>query len=136
MKKILLILITITSLSAFSHEGHDHGPGQVQPVKGGVIMKNDDFYLELVGNQSEIKFYPLGQKTEGSLLSAIPLKDFKLKATYKLPRTSEVKTISLKENGDHFLGKIEARTHRYQVDTFIEYKGKKEQITYQIEPQD
>lgn len=136
MKKIIVICIAIFSLSTFAHEGHDHGPGQVQPVKGGVIMKADHFYLEIVGTQSEVKIYPFEQKKENALLSPLPLKEMKIKATYKLPRGKETKTIALKENGDHFLGKVDAKTHRYQVDTFIEYKGEKEQFTYQIEPQD
>lgn len=136
MKKILMTLVTLFSLTAFAHEGHDHGTGQVQPIKGGVIMKTDHFYLEAVGSQSEIKFYPLVQENEKSLLKPMPLKDIKITATYKLPRGKEVQKIALKENGDHFIGSVKAKTHRYQVDANIEYKNEKEHFTYQIEPQE
>lgn len=136
MKKIIFLFIAIVSLSLYAHEGHDHGPGQVQPVKGGVIMKADHFFLEVVGTQAEIKIYPFEQKKENALLTPLSLKNIKVKASYKLPRGKESKSITLIENGDHFVGKVDAKTHRYQVDTLIEHDGEKEQFTYQIEPQD
>lgn len=136
MKNIFITICILISITAFAHEGHDHGPGQVQPIKGGVIMKADNFFLEVVGTQTEVKIYPLIQKDEKSLLTPLPLKEVKITASYKLPRGKKSDNIVLKENGDHFSGVINAKTHRYQVDTHIVYKGEKEQFTYQIEPQE
>ena len=58
---ILLTITALISLQVFAHDGHTHGPGQVQPTKGGVIMKGEKFYLEVVGTKNEVKFYPLKQ---------------------------------------------------------------------------
>lgn len=139
--KMTLIALALTSLVSFSiqaHEGHNHGPGQVQPTKGGVIMKGEKFYLEVVGSQNEIKFYPLQQENAKSqMLKPIPLAQVKLSATYKLPRGKKAETVTLKPQADYFSGSIDAKnSHRYQVDVAIETLGEKEKLTYQIEPQE
>ena len=56
MKKLLVVLAAMmfVSLSTFAHEGHDHGTGQVQPTKGGVIQKAGDLYLEIVGTKTDL----------------------------------------------------------------------------------
>lgn len=138
MKTLLLTLSLMTLNSAFAHDGHNHGPGQVQPTKGGVILKAESFFLEVVGSNKEIKFYPLKQVDPKSMmLKPIPQKDFKLSATFSLPRSKKVETISLKPVADYFLGTLDAKnSHRYQVDVTIDYMGENEKMTYQIEPQE
>lgn len=138
MKMILLTLVTLFSFQVSAHEGHTHGPGQVQPTKGGVIMKGEKFYLEVVGTKSEVKFYPLKQVDPKSMmLTPIPLKDVKLSATYTLPRGKKNEAIALKNGSDHFIGTVDAKSsHRYQVDVSIETMGENEKLTYQIEPQE
>ncbi len=135
---IALSLITLFSFQSFAGEGHDHGPGQVQPTKGGVIMKGHKFYLEVVGSKKDVKFYPLKQVDPKSMMLApIPLKDVKLTATYTLPRGKNKETIAIKNGTDSFVGTIDAKnSHRYQVDVAIETMGEKENLTYQVEPQE
>ena len=130
MKLILFLLLALT-FSVQAHEGHNHGPGQVQPIKGGVILKADHFYLEVVGTHTEIRIFPLDMK-----LKALPLDKIKISASYKLPRAKKAETVSLKSMSDHFHGQIDSKnTHRYQVDVSIEALGEKELLTYQIEPE-
>lgn len=140
MKTILTVALTLLVLSSsvLAGEGHDHGPGQVQPTKGGVLMKGHDFFLEAVGTKSEIKFYPLKKESlKSNALRSIPLKDVKITANYTLPRGKANQPISLAQNSDHFLGKVEAgSTHRYQVDVSVEVGSEKEKFAYQIEPQE
>lgn len=138
MKMILLTLVTVFSFQISAHEGHTHGPGQVQPTKGGVIMKGEKFYLEVVGTKSEVKFYPLKQVDPKSMmLTPIPLKDVTLSATFTLPRGKKSELIAVKNGTDHFRGSVDAKgSHRYQVDVSIETMGEKEKLTYQIEPQE
>ena len=138
MTLMVLTLATLFSFHASAHEGHTHGPGQVQPTKGGVIMKGEKFYLEVVGTKKEVKFYPLKQLDPKSMmLTPIPLKDVKLAATFTLPRGKKNEAIALKNGSDHFIGLVDAKSsHRYQVDVSIETMGEKEQLTYQIEPQE
>lgn len=138
MKHYLLIAVTLLtfSISALSHEGHNHGPGQVQPTKGGVILKAEKFFLEVVGTNNDIKLYPMQNENEKSqMLKAIPLKEVKISATYKLPRAKKAEKINLSEMKDHFHAKIDAKnSHRYEVVVSIEFMGEKELLTYQIEP--
>ena len=138
MKMILLTITVLISLQAFSHDGHTHGAGQVQPTKGGVIMKGEKFYLEVVGTKSEVKFYPLKQVDPKSMmLTPIPLKDVKLSAVYTLPRGKKNESVAITSAADHFVGKVDAKSsHRYQVDVTISTMGENEKLTYQIEPQE
>ena len=138
MKMILLALVTVLSLEVSAHDGHAHGPGQVQPTKGGVIMKGEKFYLEVVGTKTEVKFYPLKQvDAKSMMLTPIPLKDVKLSANYTLPRGKKNEVITIKNGSDHFIGAVNAKSsHRYQVDVSILTMGEDEKLTYQIEPQE
>lgn len=133
----LLLLITL-SLSAFAHDGHNHGAGQVQPTKGGTILKADKFYLEVVGNRTDVKIYPLKKNDpKSAMLTPIPLNQVKISATYALPRAKVTNIIALKQEADHFAGKVSVKnTHRYEVVVTIETLGEKEKLTYQIEPQE
>ncbi|MBL7665622.1 MAG: hypothetical protein JNM93_10860 [Bacteriovoracaceae bacterium] len=140
MKTILTIALTLLALNSpvFAGEGHDHGPGQVQPTRGGILMKGHDFFLEAVGTKSEIKFYPLKKEnSKSNALKPIPLKDVKITANYSLPRGKANQPILLSQNSDYFSGKVEAgSTHRYQVDVSVEVSNEKEKFTYQIELQE
>lgn len=138
IKLITLTLAAIISFGASAHEGHTHGPGQVQPTKGGVILKGEKFYLEVVGTKNDVKIYPLKQANPKSdMLSAIPLNQVKVTATFTLPRGKGAESIALKQESDHFVGSVNVKSaHRYQVDVSIETLGEKEKLTYQIEPQE
>lgn len=135
---LTLALISVFSFSVNAHEGHNHGPGQVQPTKGGVVLKAKKFFLEVVGTNSLVMFYPLKKTNPKSqVLSAIPLNEVKLSATFKLPRGHKKESIKLSAHGDHFMGSIDAKkSHRYEVVVDIVYAGEVEQLTFQIEPQE
>ncbi len=134
----LSTLVLLATLSVFAGEGHDHGPGQVQPTKGGVLMKGHDFFLEAVGNSVEIKFYPLKKESaKSNTLKPISLKDVKISATYTIPRGKVSQTVVLSAKNEYFVGSISAKgAHRYQVDVNVEVGSEKEKFVYQIEPQE
>jgi len=140
MKRLIAAcsLLLLLSMSVFGGEGHSHGPGQVQPTKGGVIMKGEKFFLEVVGTQNEVRFYPLKpESATGHALKPIALTDVKLTANFKLPRGAKNEALKLVAAGDHFVAKISAKgSHRYEVEASIETLGEKEKLTYQIEPQE
>lgn len=141
MKLLFAILSTLVLLSAapiFAGEGHDHGPGQVQPTKGGVLMKAHNFFLEAVGTTSEIKFYPLKKESaKSNTLKPIALSEVKITATYTIPRGKSAQKVTLSPKNDHFAGTISASgAHRYQVDVNVEVGNEKEKFIYQIEPQE
>lgn len=135
---VFLFACFLTSMSSFAHEGHDHGTGQVQPTKGGVIQKAGNLYVEVVGSRKEIKVYPLKEASPKSkVLKAASLSEVKIAASYKLPKQSTGSAITLAPSSDHFIGKIDAaKFHRYEVTLKIESGSMKDEISYQIEPQE
>ena len=128
----------LTAFNSFAHEGHDHGTGQVQPTKGGVIQKAGAIYIEVVGTKKEIKVYPLKEAgPQSKVLKALSLSEVKVVASYKLPRQNKLTPVSLKQDGDHFSGSVDAaKFHRYEVVLKIEAGTVKDEISYQIEPQE
>ena len=138
MKAIIFCLgVAILSFS-YAHEGHDHGTGQVQATKGGVIKKAGTMYFEVVGTQSKVEIYPLKESgPDSKVLKAVPLSEVKITANYKLPRKNVGTPISLKPAGDHFIGTINAASsHRYEVVINIEAGKVKDEMSYQVEPQE
>jgi hypothetical protein len=140
MQKFLLICFFAftSSLAVFAHEGHDHGSGQVQPTKGGVIQKAGNIYYEVVGSKEDIKVYPMKESgPEAKTLKAVSLNEVKISATYKLPRGKAAMPITFNKMNDHFAGKVSAQgAHRYQIDLKVESGTLKDEIIYQIEPQE
>lgn len=140
MQKILSVFFSalIISLAAIAHDGHDHGSGQVQPTKGGVIQKAGNIYFEIVGTKNEIKVYPMKESgAESKTLKPVALSEVKVSASYKLPKGKSSTPVTLNKMNDHFSGKVAAEsTHRYQVDLKVESGTLKDEITYQIEPQE
>lgn len=134
----LSTLVLLSSAASFAGEGHDHGPGQVQPTKGGVLMKAHNFFLEAVGTTSEIKFHPLKKESaKSNTLKPIALNEVKITATYTIPRGKSNQAVALSPKKDHFSGMISASgAHRYQVDVNVEVGNEKEKFVYQIEPQE
>lgn len=140
MSKFYALTITclLISTTSFAHDGHDHGTGQVQATKGGVIQKAGKLFVEIVGTKKEIKVYPLKEAgADSKVLKAVPLSEVKLSAAYKLPKQASAKEIVLTQSKDHFLGNVDAgKFHRYEVIIKIESGTMKDEISYQIEPQE
>ncbi len=127
----LLAFTTLTTTSQVFAHG-DHGPTQVQPTKGGVIMQSEHFLIEAVGTKTEIKLYPL--REDGK---AIPMTEVKLEATYTLPRSKTPVQLSLVKAADHFVGPVKAGSaHRYELKVNAQIGKEKDTLTAQIETQE
>lgn len=128
-----LVLGLITSLDfswnfVQAHEGHNTLPEAVQSPHGGT-MQGTALYIELVNDSSGIKLYPLTHE-----LTPISLKDVSLIGTVKLPKKKK-QTIKLDSANDHYMAKPEVKgAHRYILELMVNYKGKKEKVTFQVEP--
>lgn len=134
MKQTMLAFIAAASLGAFqvglAHEGHDQTPGAVQAPHGGTIQGTGQLYLELVNEASGIKLYPLTHE-----MAAVAPREVTVAATAQPPKKKKapVKFIVV---DDHFEGKVDARgAHRYALEVTATYKGRKERVTFQVEPQ-
>ncbi|MBY0472320.1 hypothetical protein K2X30_14230 [bacterium] len=115
---------------SFAHEGHDKTPGSVQAPHGGVVQGTSSLYLELVNDASGIKLYPLTHD-----LAPIALKDVKITAMAQPPKKAKL-PVKFAEADDHFEAKVDAKgSYRYTLEVSTAYKGKKEKLTFQVEPQ-
>lgn len=125
-----LILGLITSWDFVqAHEGHDALPGAIQAPHGGTVKGVTLLYIELVNDSSGIKLYPLTHE-----LSSISLKDISIVAAVQIPKKKK-QTIKLDIVNDHFEAKPRIKgIHRYLLELTVDYKGKKEKVTFQIEP--
>lgn len=126
----LLAFATLTTSQVFAHG--DHGPTQVQPTKGGVIMQSEHFLVEAVGTKTEVKLYPL--REDGK---AIPMTEVKLEASYTLPRSKTAVPVTLTKATDHFVGPVKAGSaHRYELKVNAQVGKDKDVLTAQIETQE
>lgn len=125
----LLAIATLTTSNVFAHG--DHGPTQVQPTKGGVIMQSEHFLVEAVGTKTELKLYPL--REDGK---AISMSEVKMEATYTLPRGKAL-PVTLTPAKDHFVGAVKAGSaHRYEIKVKAQVGKDKDELTAQIETQE
>ncbi|HRK01172.1 MAG TPA: hypothetical protein PLH57_00780 [Oligoflexia bacterium] len=141
--KILLVVTALTSGSlGFSHEGHDHSPGQVQAPNNGQLQKTKDIYVEVAGTKEEVKIYfydtklqPLGHsgiKVRAEL--RFPERTKKNQSSHKSKAKKNV-AIELKDQGDYFSGPVVVGSaHRYLVDLDLVLNGRSEKLTFQVEP--
>jgi len=133
MKQFLLAVMMVMGIHqlGFAHEGHDKTPGSVAAPHGGVIQGTDQLYLELVNESGGIKIYPLTHET-----IAIPLKEVALQGSASFPKKPKADPVTFTPSDDHFAARVNAKgAYRYTLDLTVSYKGKKEKVKFQVEPQ-
>ena len=128
---IFALVALFFSLVVQAHEGHDKTPGAVSAPHGGIVKGTESIYIELVVDSNGIKLYPLTH--EGS---PIALNDVALKGSVSFPKKTKAQPISFSQSGDHFSSKVDSKgAHRYSLDLVVNYKGKQEKTSFQVEPQ-
>lgn len=129
--KLLAIafVLTISSIS-FAHAGHDKIPGAIQAPHGGAVQGTSQLYLELVNDATGIKLYPLTHD-----LGPISPNEVTLMATAQAPKKKK-EPVKFAATDDHFEGTINTMgSYRYTLELMTTYKGKKEKVSFQVEPQ-
>jgi hypothetical protein len=132
MRNACLIFIAMVglSLSLFAHEGHNKIPGNIQAPHGGKIKGTDNLYIELVQAESNLKFYVFDHD-----LKAIPMNEVELSGDLKLPKKQNTQKIEFVKTESAFSTNIDAKgSHRYSVDLAFKFKGKKEKLSFTVEP--
>jgi hypothetical protein len=129
LKIITLLSLITTSIISFAHDGEEHViPGNVQVKNLGAQIKgNEDYLLELVYSDKNIKIYPFTIEQKAIAPSAI-----KLSAKIELPR-KKIVPIELKASGDHYSASFDPGTaHRFTV--LVQLPGEhKDILKYTIE---
>lgn len=133
MKTILLtIAALIIGTSTFAHEGHDKAPGTLSAPHGGQLKGTSQLYLELVPDATGFKVYPVDHD-----MKSIAIKDVKLEGAVKLPKQKTSEKLVLTASESYLEAKVNAKgSHRYAVDLKVTYKGKTENVSFNVEPQE
>ena len=139
MKEVLVAAILAFTLGAgvqsWAHEGHN-APGSVQAQHGGTVKATKSFYIELVQEGNTLKLYPMGHD-----FKPVPLKEVQIEATAQLPKAKAKTSVKFSEHAvddatqSHYMGSFDAKgAHRYTLVVTAQYRGKKEAVTFQVEP--
>ncbi len=127
MKSIFLILMVTLG---YAHEGHDKMPGAVQAPHGGTVKGTSQLYIELVNEASGIKLYPLTHE-----MAPVAPKEVTIVATVQAPKKKK-EAVKFTVADDHYEAKVDAKgAYRYTLELTTTYKGKKEKVVFQVEPQ-
>lgn len=114
-----------------AHEGHDQTPGSVNAPHGGSIQGTNQLYWELVKDATGVKLYPLTHE-----LSPIAPKDVQMSGTIQFPKKTKKEPVKFSPADDHFAAQVDAKgAYRYTLELAFTYKGKKEKVKFQVEPQ-
>ena len=130
MFKVLVItLVTFLSVELFAHEGHGHGPSQVQAPKGGIIRSLETVHVELIVKGNTLELYAYGLD-----LKPMQVKAYPATATVTLPRKPAQK-VALVDKGDHWQAEYDAKgAHRYGLELAIRQGGHDDKIKFNVEP--
>lgn len=133
MKSLLTTLATLViGFAAFAHEGHDKTPGTLTAPHGGQLKGTSQLYVELVSDSTGFKLYTVDHE-----LKTIPVKDVKIEGTAKLPKQKQSEKLALNTSESFLETKVDAKgSHRYTVDLKVTYKGKTENVSFNVEPQE
>ncbi len=129
IKTLLLIISFLTLTSAHAHEGHEHGPSQVQAPKGGILRSLETVHLELLSKGNTIRIY-----TYNTDLKPVEVKKFPVSATVALPK-KESTPLPLADNGDHWVAEFDPKgAHRYTIELSITQGGHDDKVQFTVEP--
>lgn len=133
MKLFIVTLTTILlSMTSMAHEGHDKTPGALSAPHGGQIKGTSQLYVELVSDQSGFKLYAVDHD-----LKTIPTKEVKIEGTMKLPKQKQSEKLAFNSSDSYLEAKVNAKgSHRYIVELNVNYKGKTEKLSFNVEPQE
>lgn len=115
----------------FAHEGHDKTPGAIAAPHGGAVQGTSSLYWELLSDSSGLKLYPLTHD-----LTPIEPKSISLSGTASFPKKPKAEPVTFAAQSDHFSAQVNSKgSHRYTLSLSFTYKGKKEKVKFQVEPQ-
>lgn len=128
---IIAFAIFVVGLSVFAHEGHDKTPAALSAPHGGQLKGTSQLYIELVSDPAGFKLYTIDHD-----LKTIPVNEVKIEGTAKIPKQKKSEKIALNSSESFLEGKFDAKgSHRYTVDLKVTYKGKTEDVSFSVEPQ-
>ena len=128
MKKLILAILLLISVSLFAHEGHDDAPGAIKANHGGTVKAGKEINLEYVVSGSEVKLFPVSH--EGKDLTAA---EVKLTATAKPPK-GKAEAVKVESKDGAYVAMVDFKgAYRTEMNVDTDVKGKKSTFKFQIE---
>ena len=125
-----IFVVTLFSVAGFTHGGHDHGPGSVQPPKGGVIRSLETIHLELVTLGQELKIFIYDKD-----LKPLDVSKYPASATVLRPRTEGDENLNLIPKKDHWEASYDSKgIHRYTIHFKITQGSHEDLVKFNVEP--
>lgn len=128
-KSLIITSLLFVVQSLYAHEGHDHGPSQVQAPKGGIVRSLETVHLELLskGKNLNVYVYDMNFKPED-------VTKFPVSATVALPR-KKAQALTFSPKGDHWEAEFDAKgAHRYTLEMKIKQDGHEDKVKFTVEP--
>lgn len=128
LKKVILAVVVMGSLSLFAHEGHDDAPGALKANHGGTVKAGKELNLEYVVSRTDVKLFPVSH--DGKDLSE---SEVKLTATAKPPKgKAEPAKVEVKDGV--YVTHVDFKSaYRIEMDVTAEIHGKKSSFKFQVE---
>lgn len=128
LKKIILSVAVLTTVTVFAHVGHDQVPGSIKSNHGGVVKSGKEINLEYVVVNNEVKLFPVSH--EGKDLTS---EEVKLVVTTKLPK-GKIETIKIESKDGVAVAKIDFKSaYRVEMSVHVDIKGQKSIFKFQVE---
>lgn len=146
MKNIFVLLLIFNIFScAKDQQKVVSSTSMVQPTHGGKLFKGDEFYVEVVGTEDKVEFYPMSLNKKTGELEKLPVDEVDIHATYSFvhrepdegvdgrPTMKSESSIPLEQIGDGFEGSIKAdKVEEYVVRFNVRYKSDKESYRHEV----
>lgn len=122
MKKYVIMILSLISLSGFAHEGHVHEAAIEAPPHGGLLRDADPFKSEVVLNGDLVKLYIYDKN-----LKPVKLDKDVLKGEFLFPRDKKPKPVEFKRKGEFYEAALNGikKVHRFDLHVYLEAGGKK-----------
>lgn len=128
-KTIFTLALSLLSLVAFSHEGHNVTPGSLKSLHGGTVQAGKQLNLEVIVNGSEITLYPTSHEGKD-----IPSKDVSIEAIAKPRKGKPYPVYFITDKGGGLTSTIELKgANRIPVTVKMTYHGKSDSFIVQVE---
>lgn len=122
MKKYIITILSLVSLSSFAHEGHVHEAAVEAPPHGGLLRDADPFKSEVVLNGDLVKLYIYDKK-----LKPVKLDKEVLKGEVIFPRDKKPTAVEFKRKGELYEATLKGikKVHRFDLHVNLDAGGKK-----------
>lgn len=147
MKNTILSFVLLSLLASCGHTYNKvvNDPS-LRPTHGGRLIEGDDYFVEVVGTEEQIKIYPMKFDEKKKKLVSVPTQEVVIGATYAFlkhekkagqddrPSLKGEASIPLEPRKDGFEGKVKAKdTDGYVVNIKLQDNQDQETFRYKVE---